>query len=245
MIDYNKEIEKVCIDFLYEKIEQRIKKSLKEEKKSTSTGLKTEESMRNLLDKIWEAGTVISDNIRIRTILSFDDFLKAGLPNKKSYLAVARDWGQCDFVFQKAGENVLYGEIKTTTSSLTNTCHLINVGLTSLRVFNKPLISIIMYPDKNPDNLRNDYEFYVKNLYKCEKISEDEKDILLNNFFILTNQTFDTPNGIKKKLQKLNKENLRDFKNDDDIINKLGLFSLEDINFSEWERLIDYINELN
>ncbi|WP_265823714.1 hypothetical protein [Geovibrio ferrireducens] len=236
----------VCRDFLFEKISQRVRKSLNESVKSTAVGLETEESLRRALQEITKL-SIMPERIGTPCVISHSDFVSAGMPDRKSYAAAGRAWGQCDLVFRRNREILFYGEIKTTTSALTNTLHLINVAVTSLRVFNKPLLNIILYPDKHPLKLREDYCKYSDCLIEKRIISESEYKLLKSNLYILTNQTFDTNGGVKHKLKDLN---LKDIVNNkyssyDDIIKQHKLLNDKDLNFSEWERLLSCLNTLS
>ena len=201
--------------------------------------------MRNVFKRIFnniEISDMCMNNMPVA--ISFDNFKKCGLSDSRSYRTqVARNWGQCDFIFKQNNEIKLYAEIKTTTSSLGNTCHLINVAITALRKFDTPLFNIIMYPDKAPNKLRMDYDKYSAELYRNKIISQREKELLDDNLYILTHQTFDTSSGIKGKLKKLNIQNLQDYKGTQDIIEKLKLLDEGSFNYSEWHRLINDIKK--
>jgi len=235
---YNSFIQDMALTFIEEKLFRKNQKqhSLK---KPRSVGWKTESNFRACLREIFKNDDLKISESKINEdlILDASDFLIPGIINDTPsfHTSMRQKWGQCDACFKLNRILKILGEIKTTTSANHNICGLINKNLTAIRFFQVTPLSVILYPGMKADSLRKKHINILNGLFETNKITSGEKDILLECFFVLTNKTDNQINGSIKRLEKIKLIEIPALRE--------KLFQNNDIEYSEWERLIAFIKK--
>jgi len=230
-------IENVALTFIEERIFQTYDKQ--NQKKITSIGLETEASIRACFRQIFRnKGISISDKKdKKKLTLNLSDFIKAGVKQTKSFPKnIHRNQRQCDICIKIRNIEKIHGEVKTTTSADHNVCILINKNLTALRKYNVIPLSIIFYPAKRDDSLRDRHASIVTGLLKSDIIDKEEYELLIECFFILTKNK--TDQQLKADVKKKGAINFAEIS-----FLKHSLFKVGHINFKEWNRLLEFVSK--
>ena len=230
-------VENVALTFIQERLFQTLDKQ--NGQKISPIGLITESSMRACLREIFKIkGISIADkNKDSELILCANDFIEAGVKKTTPFInKIGKTWRQCDICIKLNGHEKIHGEIKTTTSAHHNICILINKNLTTIRSFDAKPLSVILYPALRQETLFDRHHSFVKGLLQSDKINKKEYDILIECFFIITKNKTDSQ--MKRQIKKMGELKLEEINSYRD-----PLFEKENINFVEWNRLINYISK--